>query len=145
MKRFHFWQQWLFYSSILFALFGILFAVYGDNILFRPYNDELARIFWRQEHLPAADSFRAFIWAPLGGTIACCYVLLAWIAYFPFQKKEKWSWLAIATAFGVWIIIDPVSCIYYGVYFQAGVVNVFSFMVKAFPLAFTYRDFFARK
>ena len=146
MKRFHFWQQWLFYSSIVFALFGIVFAIYGNNVLFRTYNDDLARIFWHQRHLPpSADSFRAFIWAPLGGTIACCYVLLAWIAYFPFRKKEKWSWIAIATAFGVWIIIDSLSCIYYGVYFQVAAVNVFSFLVKALPLAFTYHEFFGRK
>jgi len=146
VKRFSFWQQWLFYSSILFALFGIVFAVYGDNPLFRYYNDSLATIFWNQDKLSgSSESFRKFIWAPLGGTIACCYILLAWIARYPFLKKEKWAWWATATAFTTWIIIDSTVSLYYGVYFQVWLINAFSFLVKALPLAFTYKDFFGKR
>jgi hypothetical protein len=143
MKRFHFWRQWLFYSSILFAFAGILFAIYGDNPLFVFYNKALANIFWNTENIPSGTQpFRAFIWAPLGGTIACCYILLACIARYPFRRKEKWSWYAIVIAFSIWILIDTAACIYYRVYFQAYMINAFSFLVKALPLIFTYRDFF---
>ncbi len=62
MKRFHFWQQWLFYSSIVFAFFGIVFAIYGDNLLFRPYNDDLARIFLHQRHF--GEGVTACIYLP---------------------------------------------------------------------------------
>lgn len=145
MNRFLFWQQWLFYSSLLFALFGIVFALYGNNPFFIHYNNALADIFWQREHIPAnAEKFRAFIWGSLGGTIACCYVLLAFIAMYPFRKKEKWAYLATAVAFGTWIVIDSAVSVYYGVNFQVYLTNTFSFIVKALPLIITWKDFFAK-
>jgi hypothetical protein len=33
-NSFLFWQKWLFYTS-LFALFGVVFAVYGNNPIFQ--------------------------------------------------------------------------------------------------------------
>ncbi len=142
MNTFNFWQKWLFYSSLLFALFGIVFALYGNNPLFMPYNDALAHLFWQKENIPAsASSFRAFIWAPLGGTIACCYIMLAFIAYYPFKKKEVWARNSIIIAFGTWIIIDSAASIYYGAFFQVYLINAFSFLQKALPIIFTWKDF----
>lgn len=139
---FLFWQRWLFYTSLLFALFGIVFAVYGNNPLFLPYNRALAQIFWQSSEVPAEVApFRAFIWGPLGGTIACCYLLLAYIARYPFRRKERWARNAVIVAFGTWIILDSVVSIYYGVYFQVYIINAFSFLVKALPLIFTWKDF----
>lgn len=142
MKTFNFWQKWLFYSSLLFALFGIVFALYGNNPLFMPYNDALARIFFHQQSIPeTATSFRAFIWAPLGATIACCYILLAFIAQYPFKRKEVWARNAIVVAFGIWILIDSLVCFYYGAYFQVYIINAFSFLQKALPIIFTWKAF----
>ena len=142
MKSFIFWQKWLFYSSLLFALFGILFAIDGDNMFFKPYNEALAHIFWQQADIPESiKSFRAFIWAPLGGTIACCYLLLAAIAYYPFKRKEKRARNSILIAFGTWILIDSFVCFCYGVYFQIYLINAFSFLQKALPLLFTWKYF----
>ena len=142
MKTFIFWQRWLFYSSLLFALFGITIALYGNNPLFLPYNHALARLFWHQQNFPAeAESFRAFIWAPLGGTIACSYILVAFIAWYPFRRKEKWARNAITIAFGTWIILDSGACLYYGAYFQVYLINAFSFLQKALPLIFTWNHF----
>ena len=126
----------------MFALFGIVFALYGNNPLFMPYNDALASIFWQQQNIPAsASSFRSFIWAPLGSTIACCYIMLAFIAYYPFKKKEVWARNAIIIAFGTWIIIDSAASIYYGAYFQVYLINAFSFLQKALPIIFTWNAF----
>jgi hypothetical protein len=142
MTSFIFWQRWLFYSCILFALFGLVFAVYGNNPLFMPYNRALARIFWNTNTIPvAAESFRAFIWAPLGGTIACCYTLCAFIAWYPFQRKERWARNAIMFAFGAWIIFDSAACLYYGVYIQIFIINVCSLLQKGLPIIFTWKAF----
>ena len=142
MKSFIFWQRWLFFSSLLFALFGIVFALYGNNTFFIPYNNALAHIFWSSSKIPnEVEPFRAFIWGPLGGTIACCYILLAFIAWYPFRRKELWARNAILVAFGVWVVLDSVVCIYSGVYFQAYIINAFSFIIKALPLIFTLREF----
>ncbi len=107
-----------------------------------PYNRALAFLFWHQQNIPVdTASFRAFIWAPLGGTIACCYILLAFIAKYPFKNKEIWARNAVMAAFGTWIILDSAVCIYYGVYFQVYFINAFSLLQKVLPIAFTWKDF----
>ena len=142
MRSFIFWQRWLFYSSLLFAIFGIVFAVYGNNPFFMPYNKGLARIFWQSENIQIdTETFRAFIWGPLGGTIACCYILLAFIAQFPFRRKERWARNAIIVAFGTWVLLDSAVCIYYGVYFQIYIINAFSILQKGLPIFFTWKNF----
>ena len=142
MRSFIFWQRWLFYSSIIFAMFGIAFAVYGSNPLFLPYNNALARIFGFGETMPASiEPFRAFIWGPIGATIASSYILLAFIAWYPFKRKERWARNAIMVAFGVWVVLDSAVSFNYGVYFQIYLINGFSILIKALPLIFTWKDF----
>jgi len=142
MTTFIFWQRWLFFSSLIFALFGIIFAVDGDNIFFEPYNRALSKVFWHSLEIPLEiKSFRAFIYGPLGGTIASSYILVAYIAYYPFKRKEKWARNAIIVAFGVWVILDSTICIVYHVYFQIYIINAFSIIVKALPLFFTWKEF----
>jgi hypothetical protein len=141
-NSFFFWQRWLFYTSLLFALFGVVFAVYGHNPLFAPYNRGLAYIFWNTSEIPKeVEPFQTFIWAPLGGTIACCYILLAYIAWYPFMKKEKWARNSIIAAFSVWVTLDSLICIKFGVFFQVYIINLFSIIVKALPIIFTWKDF----
>ena len=141
-SRFIFWQRWLVLTSVFFALFGIALAVFGNNPLFKLYNNALAKIFWDTEKIPAeTETFRAFIWVPLGGTITCCYILLTYIAIYPFKRKERWARNAILFAFGVWLILDSAASIYYGVNFQAYFINGSSLIIKALPLIFTWRDF----
>ncbi|WP_291097699.1 MULTISPECIES: hypothetical protein [unclassified Flavobacterium] len=67
MKSFIFWQRWLFYSSLVFAFFGIVFALYGNNPFFMPYNKALAHIFRFGDQIPSEIAFKAFIWGSLGG------------------------------------------------------------------------------
>ena len=142
MNTFIFWQRWLFFSSLGFALFGITFSLYGNNPLFQPYNKAVAELFFQSQHFPEkTETFRTFIWAPLGGTIACCYILLAFIAWYPFKRKETWARNAIIVAFGTWILLDTSVSIYYGAYFQAFIINGFSFLQKGLPILFTWKYF----
>jgi hypothetical protein len=146
MKTFIFWQRWLFYSSLAFALFGVIFAVYGNNPFFMTYNNGLADIFWMKDSIPAdIEPFKAFIWGPLGATIAGCYILLAFIAWFPFRRKERWARNAILTAFSLWVVLDSAVCFYHKVYFQILIINAFSILVKALPLIFTWKEFKSSK
>ncbi len=141
-NKFIFWQQWLLWSSLLFAAFGIVFAIYGNNPLFAPYNKAVLNIFgFTNNPASEANEFRAFIWGPLGATIACCYILLAFIAWGPFRRKESWALIAIIVAFGIWVILDSSACIYYKVYFQIYLINAFSILVKALPIIFTWKYF----
>lgn len=102
----------------------------------------LASIFWQRENFPMnVEQFRAFIYGPLGGTIACCYMLLAFISYYPFKEKRIWARNAIIIAFGMWVIIDSSVSFYFGVYAQIYIINFFSILVKALPIIFTWKDF----
>lgn len=141
-SSFLFWQKWLFYTSLLFAIAGIVVALSGNNFLFQSYNTMLAKLFFGSSKFPPeADNFRTFIYAPLGGTMACCYILLAFIARFPFKNKEPWARNAIIIAFSVWVLIDSAACIYFGVYPQVYLINAFSISIKALPIIFTWKQF----
>ena len=136
------WQKWLFYTSLFFAIAGIAFGLIGNSFLFQPYNTMLAKLFWHSsEFPPKADRFRAFIYAPLGGTMACCYILLAFIVRYPFKNKERWARNAVIVAFSVWALIDSGVCIYFGVYPQVYLINAFSIIIKALPIIFTWKHF----
>ena len=142
LTAFQFWQRWLFYSSLLFALAGIIFAFFGKSILFLPYDKMLAQIFWNTNQFPQqVEPFQVFIYGPLGGTIACAYILLAYIAYYPFKQKQLWARNAIIIAFSFWVIIDSAICIYFRVYSQVYFINAFSIAVKALPIIFTWKSF----
>ena len=140
--RFLFWQRWLFISSIIFAIAGLVFAVCGVLGILSPYDTLLAEVFWHSTRFPPdAEPFRAFIYGPLGGTITCCYTLMAFIAYYPFGERKRWARNGVITAFTLWVIIDSAVCIYFGVYQQIYIINLFSIIVKALPIIFTWRDF----
>jgi hypothetical protein len=142
-KRFHFWQQWLFYSSLLFSAFGLVLALYGNNPLFRPYHEMLFNIFLGQDSLPE-DMLRLYTFAlgPIGATIAGFYLLLAYVARYPFKQKELWARNAIVVAFGTWFISDAIVSFYNGVYFQILVLHLLvSVPQKALPLIFTWKEF----
>ena len=141
-SSFLFWQRWLFYTSLLFACAGITFAFFGGSLLFEPYTKMLAKVLWHSSQFPAeVEPFRAFIYGPFGGTIACCYILLAFIAKYPFKEKLPWARNAIIIAFGFWAIIDSSVCLYFSAFPQIYIINAFSIFIKALPIIFTWKDF----
>lgn len=141
-NSFIFWQRWLFYSSLLLAILAILFAFNVDLPLFPYYDQAIARVFWQANEIPAeVKDFRQFVAGPLGGTIACCYLLLAYIVWYPFQKKEKWARNAIVVAFAIWCLIDSYICFKYQVYFQIYLINALSVLQKALPIICTWNAF----
>lgn len=142
-KRFHFWWQWLYYSSLLFALTGLILALYGNNPLFAPYHTMLANIFFHQDGFPeGTQALYGFILGPMGATIAGIYLLLAFIARYPFRRKEKWARNAIIVSFSIWFVTDAVVAIFYGVLIHSLVIHLLvSVPQKALPIIFTWKEF----
>lgn len=141
-KSFIFWQRWLFYSSIFIALMGVLFAIKSDLPIFTYYDHAIARIFWQTNEIPPeVKNFRQFVAGPLGGTIACCYLMLAYISWYPFQRKEKWARNAIIITFTIWCLVDSYVCYKSEVYFQIYFINALSILQKALPIIFTWKEF----
>jgi hypothetical protein len=140
--RFHFWQQWLLYSSIAFAIVSVFFAIDGDNPVFETYNRAMISYFWSKDNVPEElPAFLSFVRGPMGGTMTCCYIMLAYIAAFPFKNKERWARNAIIAGFGGWVLLDSAVCLYHGLFFQVFIINLFSVVVKALPLIYTRRAF----
>lgn len=141
-NRFCFWQKWLFYSSVIYVIAGLTFAVLGKFFPFLPYDAMVANALWGSSDFSVeAETFRAFIYIPFGGTIACCYTLLAFIAWYPFKEKKKWARTAIIAAFTLWVLVDSAGCWYFKVYPQIYLINLFSILTKALPIIFTWKDF----
>lgn len=141
-NSFIFWHRWLFFSSLLLTILATLFAFNVELPLFPYYDLAIARIFWQTDEVPIdVKAFRQFVAGPLGGTIACCYLLLAYIVWYPFQKKEKWARNAITVAFAIWCIIDSYICFKFEVYFQIYIINALSVLQKALPIIFTWKEF----
>lgn len=142
MKRFIFWQRWLVYTSLFMAVMAVAYAVFPDARLFAPYNRAISQALYQRDALPAeALPFRNFIYGPLGGTMACLYMLLAFIAQYAFKRKERWARNAILFSFGAWTVIDSVICLYHGAHLQVWLVNALSLLQKALPLIFTWKEF----
>lgn len=139
---FKFWQRWLFYSSLLFACFGLAVAFGNNWPVFDAYNRLLAQSIFRQPVLPAeVVLFRGFICGPLGGTIAALYVLMAFVAAGPFKKRERWARNAIACCTLTWCLVDSAICLLYGNKIQAFLINGLSAAVKLLPLVCTWNQF----
>ncbi|NJK84655.1 MAG: hypothetical protein HC906_00375 [Bacteroidales bacterium] len=114
--------------------------------MYLKYIDILSEVLSNNENITAESKiYLDFIRGPFMATFVTSYLLLAFIAYFPFRKKEEWARNAIVTAFGVWFILDTFYCMYYKIYFQAFVLNGLSFIQKAVPLYFTWNDFRKQK
>ncbi|GAB3511532.1 hypothetical protein GCM10027442_21490 [Emticicia fontis] len=124
------------------ALMGVLFALNANLPIFPIYDHLIAEIFWQTDKIPIeVKDFRHFVAGPLGGTIACCYILLAYITWYPFQRKEKWARNAIMISFTIWCLIDSYICLRFEVYFQIYLINALSVLQKALPIVFTWKEF----
>lgn len=138
--KFLFWQLWLFYTSLLFAAASL--SITFLKPIHAKYEQLLERQMFNNEELHQ-DSERiiSFMRGPYGSTIACTYILLAYIAAFPFRRRERWARNSIIIAFGVWVLIDTLFCVAYRMYFQAIVLNGLSLIQKALPIIFTWKHF----
>lgn len=142
-NTFIFWQKWLYYSSIFFVFVGFFVAVFNQSIFFELWNQGAIRLFGSNGTLGVdVLAFKSFILGPLGGTIAGSYVLLAFIAKYPFKNKEKWAWQAASVSLLVWFVIDTSLCIYHSAYFNILLINVFTLVVQGLPLIFTRKHFY---
>ena len=138
MKRFNFWQKWLFILGILTCLGGIFFAFSSFA------NFELAGInsvFWPDTVIsPEVRAFQGWIYGVCFTLTVVFGLFIVFIANNAFKKKEPWAWNCLATCILVWFVIETFFSVYYGVYSIVG-NSVFQLVVLMLPLIFTRKDF----
>ena len=142
MQNFHFWQRWLFVLGNLLVVFGLLLAFFNQTPLFDfLFNNQINPAFWNSPQAPAEIlAFQGWAYGVLGATVAGWGVFLAFLAHYPFRKKEPWAWNCIAAGLVVWFVSDTtislVSHIYFNVFF-----NLALFLAGMLPLLATWREF----
>lgn len=139
---FNFWQKVLVYSNVMFVCIGLLAAFAGNSFIFEWYNSGIKNLFFNgQEYAP--DVLRLKDWESgiVGATIAGYHTLVIFVAAYPFKKKEKWAWNAIAVSMLVWFIIDSGLSLARGAYFNIYLINIFPFLFIGISLLMTRKHF----
>jgi hypothetical protein len=140
---FSFWQKWLIVVCIYNIVFGLLLALFGQfqfmDVLLNQYFDP---IFWPDGQITeGALQYKNWITSVLGSVVASWGMLIGFIAYYPFRRKEKWAWNAIAIAVLFWFVIDTACSLYYDVAINAA-FNLFTLALLMMPLLFTRKYFY---
>jgi hypothetical protein len=141
LKRFLFWQRWLFIFSLVVIIFGLVMALLNRTSLFTIFDYQINPVFWGSDPLPSGvNEFQSWIYGVLGATMAGWGVILAFIIRKPFRARERWAWNAFALGISLWYAIDTSFSLYFGVVFNA-VFNTAIFILAALPLVSTRRQF----
>jgi hypothetical protein len=140
-EKFLFWQRWLFVLSLLISLFGVAMSFLNGTALFNQFNRQIDPVFWSTQNITEeANNFQRWAYGVWGATIAGWGVMLAYIANFPFRKRETWSWKCLVAGLTVWYLLDSGLSIYFKVYFNA-IFNTGLLILAAFPLVSTRKSF----
>jgi hypothetical protein len=141
MKSFSFWQRWLFIFSLIVVVFGLGMATLNRTPLFAIFDSQVNPVFWGADPLPAGiDQFLGWVYGVLGATIAGWGIFLAFMARYPFRKRERWAWNALLLGLSLWYLTDTAISFYFGVVFNA-IFNTVIFILAVLPLFFTRREF----
>jgi hypothetical protein len=141
MKRFLFWQRWLFAFSLLVILFGLGMALLNRTALFTIFDTQVNPAFWEGNALPPGTSeFQGWAYGMLGATMAGWGVFLAFLVRYPFRQRERWAWNALALGLSLWYVTDTSISLFFGVAFNA-IFNTIIFILPALPLFFTRQEF----
>lgn len=140
-RAFRFWQRWLLYASAFFCAFGVVVALFPDASFLAPWRAAVARTFYGGVEPEQAAAFRAFIFGPLGGTMAGSFLLQTFVVAVPFARRERWAWWAVGGALTLWFVVDSSLSVAHGAAFNVLLVNLAPVVVFAPPLAATRRAF----
>ena len=142
MKAFSFWDRWLLAVSLLLTLFGLALAFLNQTPLFDAlFNNRINPVFWPStEVTQEIATFQQWAYGVLGATVAGWGIVVAFVARYPFLKRERWAWNALAVGITLWFIIDTSLSLYFKAVFNAA-FNTLVFFLVWIPLLFTRKEF----
>lgn len=141
MDNFKFWQKWLFGMGIIIAAAGAAMSILSGVGFADLLNRLINPAFWGTSDVGGdVLKFQQFVYAILGATMAAWGVLIAFIAHYPFRKREKWAWNAMLVGTLAWFVLDTTPSAYYKVY--ANVVGNAAFLILILlPVVFSRKHF----
>jgi hypothetical protein len=141
MKSFSFWQRWLLFFSLVVVIFGLGMATLNRTPLFAIFDSQVNPAFWGTAPLPTGvNLFQGWAYGVLGATMAGWGVFLAFIAHYPFRKRERWAWNTLLLGLSLWYLTDSAISLYFGVVSNA-IFNTVIFVLAILPLIFTRQEF----
>jgi uncharacterized membrane protein len=141
MGRFNFWRIWLFIVAIIIAVFGVLMAFLNQTAVFSTFNREINVVFWPNGEIGRGlTEFQNWVYGVWGATVASMGIFAAYVAHYPFARREKWARQCLAAGTVVWYVLDTYISLASGVIFNA-LFNTVIFLLIAVPLGFTWKEF----
>jgi len=141
MRRFNFWRIWLFIVAVVITVFGVLMAFLNQTAVFAIFNREINVVFWPNGEVGRElPQFQSWVYGVWGATVAGMGIFAAYVAHYPFARREKWARQCLAAGTVVWYVLDTYISLASGVVFNA-LFNTLVFLLIVAPLVFTWRDF----
>ncbi|MBX3274264.1 MAG: hypothetical protein KF729_28615 [Sandaracinaceae bacterium] len=132
--------RYLLVACAWFALLGLVVAVAGTSALFEPYTAAMAQRFFGAPSLPAdVVPFTAFLFGPIGGSIAGKWVAAGAVVWGGLAQRERWAWHASVAGLASWFVIDSGMSIVHGAYFNVLMINLVPLALFGAPLFFARR------
>lgn len=137
---FRFWRGWLILAAGSQIPFGLGLAFPGLDRVLPFYHRAMCRALWGAETVPdAARVLHDWLLAVLGATLAGWGLLLAWIAWVPLGRRERWAWNAAAASLAIWFLPDTAMSAFHGVWPNVW-FNLAALVALGLPLAALRRE-----
>lgn len=141
MRKFNFWRIWLFIVAVVITVFGVLMAFLNQTAVFAVFNREINVVFWPTGEIgKGLPQFQSWVYGVWGATVAGMGIFAAYVAHYPFARREKWARQCLAAGTVVWYVLDTYISLASGVIFNA-LFNTVIFLLIAVPLGFTWKEF----
>ncbi len=135
MINFNFWQKWLLAVGVFLAIMGFTLAFFNQSqFMALAVNDPIDRVFWAAESVPEnAIQSQSWMTGVLGATVSGWGITIAFLATYPFKKREAWVWICLVISMIVWYIADTGLSAYYNVTFNV-ILNTVLLILVGLPL-----------
>lgn len=134
MKQ-RFWEKWLSVVGGVFAIFGVLMAVAGGSepfqLVFGPLIDSA---FWKEGVAAEARTFQTWVYGAWGGTVAGFGLLIAVVAKPALAPENQRLRLGTLTAVTLWFLVDSGASVAFGVWWNALLINLPTYVALTLPL-----------
>lgn len=134
---FKFWHRWLLAVSIATVLVGLVIAFFPDSPVFDAHTAAIEEAFFDGTMPGEAGELRAFLFAPIGGTIAGYFLMQSIVVWGPFRRRERWAWHAVLWPMLLWFCVDSALSIAHGAFFNVWMINIWTLVLVGLPLLMT--------
>jgi hypothetical protein len=145
MSYYRFWRYWLLAVSVFVIVFGLVMALLNSTIVFVFLTAQINPVFWGLNPVPqSAQAFQAWVYGAWGATVMGWGITMLFIAWFPFEQRERWAWICVLVSVLFWYLLDTGISLWFGVTINA-LLNTTILILVLIPLVLTYKAMISGK